>query len=99
MSELMISTYKPDLPLVQKSSSYMGEFLPRKFVLVGSPPLPMDRTPQIALKNEPVGRAEKAILKNRFFGRKFHSKNLKNDRISDPNQHFQRTVEEIKYLR
>ena len=25
--------------------------------------------------------AEKAILKNRFFGRKFHSKTLKNDQI------------------
>ena len=29
-----------------------------------------------------------AILKNPFFGRKFHSKNLKKDRISVPDQHF-----------
>ena len=41
MSELMIWTCKPNLPLVQKTSFYMGEFLSRKFVLVGSPPLPM----------------------------------------------------------
>ena len=29
-----------------------------------------------------------AILKNRLFGRKFHSKNLKNDQISKPGQYF-----------
>ena len=36
----------------------------------------------------PSGSFFGAILKNRFFGRKFDSKNLKNDQISKPDQNF-----------
>jgi len=35
--------------------------------------------PSVYLQSIFSGRAGTATLKNRFFGRKFHSKNLKND--------------------
>ena len=42
---------------------------------------PKNRFFKIAFLARPTGSFYKAILKNQFFGRKFHSKNLKNDQI------------------
>ena len=62
MSELIISTCKPNLPLFQKTSFYSGEFLPRKFVLGGSPPVPMLQTPHMFCLTVNTGFRSNVVL-------------------------------------